>query len=99
MKLREYGTETTITFPLVDPATGDYITSASFVAGDCTIIQNGGSFGNTTNLPSHVTKGIYALTLTASEMATKEVVISIVDQTATKVWRKDNGHIRSPPRS
>lgn len=59
------------------------------VAGDVQISKDGGAVANTTNLPTQVTAGkaLYKLTLTATEMQAAQVVVLVVDQTASPAWR------------
>lgn len=86
-ELKEYGIGTTIYFPLIDRGTVDFeFTPVSFESGDCIIIKNGVSNGNTSNNPVHVSNGIYSLLLTSAEMEAKNIVIAIIDQTLTKEW-------------
>lgn len=87
---RLYGTATTISFPLIDFGATDFwnsITSTAFAAGDLKISQDFNSGTNTATLPaSTIGNGIALLTLTASEMSAKHIVITVKDQTATKEW-------------
>lgn len=85
--LAKYGIEQTFYFPLVDRGTQDFeSTPVSFASGDTQIIKDGGTAANTSNNPAHEGNGIYSLTLTAAEMSATRIVISIIDQTATKLW-------------
>lgn len=91
MELRQYGVATTLYFPLIDKGATDFeATPVTIAAGDCKISQDGGSFSNTTNNFAHVGGGYYSLSLTATEMQAKQIVIKIVDQTGTKEW-EDQG--------
>jgi hypothetical protein len=59
------------------------------VAGDVQISKDGGAVANTSNLPTQVTAGksLYKLVLTATEMQATQVVVLLVDQTASPAWR------------
>ncbi len=85
-ELRQYNTATTIVFPLVTFGATDYTAAAAYAAGDVKISKDEGAFANITNGFTHVGNGIYALTPTATEMAARRVVITIIDQTSPKVW-------------
>ena len=86
-ELREYGTATTIYFPLIDRGTLDFeSTPVTFAAGDTQFSEDGAAFANTTNNPAHEGNGIYSLALTATEMEGANVTVTIIDQTATKLW-------------
>lgn len=87
MILRKYGEATTILFPLIDFGATDFeSTPVSFAAGDIQISKDEGAFANTSNTPSHEGNGIYSLALTAAEMQAARIVITLIDQTATKTW-------------
>lgn len=87
MELRRYNTATVLYFPLIDKGATDFeATPVTIATGDCKISKDGGAFSNTTNNFAHVAGGIYSLSLTATEMQAKQVIIKIVDQTATKEW-------------
>lgn len=83
---REYGTGTTVLFELWEPDGTDFITTASFAAGDIVVIKDEAAGANATNTPTHEGGGVYSLALTATEMQAARVAVYIVDQTATKVW-------------
>ncbi len=85
-ELRKYNVAATMLAPLISRDAADFETSITFAAGDVKIIKDEGAAANTTNLPSHEGNGIYSLTLTASEMQAARIVITIIDQTASKVW-------------
>ena len=88
---RKYGAATTILFPLIDAGAVDFeSTPVTFAAGDIQISKDEGAFANTTNNPAHEGNGIYSLALTATEMEAGRIVITIIDQTATKEW-EDQG--------
>jgi hypothetical protein len=89
MFLRKYGelltTTKAITFSLFEVDGIDLRVDATFATGDVTISKDGGAEVNTTNLPVDEGKG-YSIILTLAELTASQVRISIVDQTATKVW-------------
>lgn len=89
---RAYGRGTTIYFRLVDFGATDYLAGASFAAGD-TVIRTDGASANATNTPSSAGAGLYSLALTAGEMQGDDVVVEIIDQTATKEWEDQSVHI------
>ena len=86
MLLRRYGTATQIQFALITAGGTDFESGATFASGDVQISKDGGAFANATNSPSHIGNGIYALNLTATEMEAKNVVVTVIDQDATKVF-------------
>jgi hypothetical protein len=81
------GATYTVYFPLVTAgSTSDFLTGATFAAGDCKIIKDGAAGVNTTNLPTEESHGWYSLVVTQAEMTSPLVnSISIIDQ-GTKVW-------------
>ncbi len=82
-----YGVSKTVYFPLVDFGATDFeSTPVTFAAGDTQIIKDGGTAANSTNTPAHEGNGIYSLVLTATEMEAETIVITLIDQTATKLW-------------
>ncbi len=85
-ELRKYNAATTILFPLIERGDVDFISSATFAAGDVKIVKNEGAPANTTNLPTHEGNGIYSLALTATEMQAARIVITVIDQSAPKIW-------------
>lgn len=86
MELRRYGVQTTLYFPLIDKGATDFeATPVSHASGDTKVIIDGGSPTNTTNAFVHEGNGIYSLTLTASEMQGRVIVLTIIDS-ATKEW-------------
>lgn len=89
--LRKYGVGVTLPpIPLIVFGATDFEnTPATFVAGDVKISKDGGAFVNTTNLPTHIGVGMYALALTAAEMQAAFISIAIIDQTGPKVWEDD----------
>ncbi|KKM69100.1 hypothetical protein LCGC14_1454230 [marine sediment metagenome] len=83
--LRKYGVAATIPFELYEVDGVDFRVDAVHAAGDSTRVKDGGAEQNTTN--GFVDEGkSYSITLTAGEMQAAEIVVHIVDQTATKVW-------------
>ncbi len=86
-ELRKYGAATTILFPLIDAGAQDFEnTPVTFAAGDVQISKDEGAFANTTNLPAHEGNGIYSLAVTGVEMQGARIVVTVIDQTATKEW-------------
>ncbi len=83
--LRKYGVAATIPFELYEVDGVDFRVDAVHTAGDSTRVKDGGAEINTTNAFVDEGKG-YSITLTAGEMQAAEIVVYIVDQTATKVW-------------
>ena len=82
-----YGVSATVYFPLIDFGATDFeSTPATFAAGDTQIIKDGGTAANATNTPAHEGNGIYSLVLTATEMEATAISITIIDQTATKLF-------------
>lgn len=98
MELRRYGVATTVFFPLIDKGATDFeATPVTIASGDTQISKDGGAFANTTNAFAHEGNGIYSLSLTATEMEAKQIVITVKDQ-GTKEWEDQaiiittNGH-------
>jgi len=83
--LRQYGTATTILFPLITRGAQDFETTITFVAADTQISKNEAAFANTGSVPVHEGNGIFSLALTATEMQAARIVITCIDA-ATKVW-------------
>jgi hypothetical protein len=85
--LRKYGEATTILFPLIDAGAADFESSpVTFAAGDTQISKDEGAFANTGSNPAHEGNGMYSLALTATEMQAARIMITVIDQTATKEW-------------
>lgn len=83
---RKYGTQTTITFDLAaDANPEDLQPAATFATGDVKIMKDEAAEANTTNLPTDEGTN-YSLVLTATEMQAARIVVTLIDQTATKVW-------------
>lgn len=86
---RKYGvlltTARAISFVLYQVDGIDGEPAATFAAGDVTISKDGGAEANITNLPVDEGQG-YRIILTAAELTAARTRITIVDQTATKVW-------------
>lgn len=84
--LRKHNAPAVIYFPLVSRDLADFNeTPATFASGDTKISKDGAALANATNNPTHVGGGLYALTLTSTEMAAGKVVVLIKDQ-GTKLW-------------
>lgn len=77
-----------IYFPLYDVGGVDLETAITFASGDVMISKDGGTFANTTNLPTEIatTSGVYKLTLAGAEYVADVVKVKVVDQTGPKVW-------------
>jgi hypothetical protein len=84
------GIETTVVFVLIARGATDFVTGATFAAGDIKISIDGAATANTTNLPSEIGNGLYKITLTAAEMDADTVSVTMVDQTSPKVF-EDQG--------
>ncbi len=86
--LRQFNTGKSFDFPLVTFGASDFVTGATFAAGDVQISKDGAAFANTSNLPVEITGalGVYALALTATEMSAARIFVTIIDQTGPKVW-------------
>lgn len=86
---RKYGvlltTAKAISFDLFDVDGVDFSDSASFATGDVTVSLDGAAEVNATNLPVDEGQG-YRIIITAAQLTASRIRISIVDQTATKVW-------------
>lgn len=84
--MRSYGTAASFLFPLIGASVNDFeSTPVTFVAVDCQISKDGGSFANTGCIPWHVGNGVYAASLTATEMQAERIALTIIDA-ATKAW-------------
>lgn len=63
-------------------------------SADVQISKDGGAFANLTATPTRIgTTPLYKLSLTATEMQAADIVVMIVDQTGTPVWRDLHVHI------
>ncbi len=83
----EYAVAETFYFPLIDRGTLDFeSTPVTFAAGDVQYIIDGAAAVSTTNLPSHEDNGIYSLDMATGELTGKRILLTIIDQTATKLW-------------
>lgn len=92
-------TAATISFPLLNHTNPeDYVTGATFAAGDVKVIKDGGAAANSTNLPTEISNGWYKITLTAAELNADEIAVAIIDQTGTKVWVDQSLYIRTDTR-
>lgn len=93
----QYGVSTTFYFTVAVPsATNDdrmLDAAVPWVAGDVTVIKDGGSEANIGTLPTRVgTTNLYEFTLTASEMQGRHIVVSLIDQDGP-AWRDLAIHI------
>lgn len=86
--LRKYGETGVVNFPLFEVDGVDFRVDAVYAAGDIKVSKDEGAEANTTNGFTDEGTG-YALTLTATELTAKRIVLYLVDQTATKVWLDD----------
>jgi len=86
MILRKYGVAATVLFPLIARGLSDLKAGATFAAGDVKIIKDEGASANTTNLPTDEGNGWYSLVLTATEMQLARGALTVVDQSAPKIW-------------
>lgn len=87
----------TISFPLVDSNNRPTrYTGLTLVAGDCKISKDGGSFSNTTNLPTEVSAGRYSLALTATEMDADWVHIYVSKSGYVDDWDQALGTSGNP---
>jgi len=85
-ELRKYAVGSTLYFPLITRGAADFdATPVTFGAGDVKISKDGGGFVNTTNLPTHVGLGLYALALTLTELTAAKILVAVKD-TAPKTW-------------
>jgi hypothetical protein len=83
---RKYGVAASFLFPLIDAGAQDFeSTPVTFVAADCQISKDGGAFANTGCIPWHVGNGVYAASLTSTEMQAARVALTVIDA-ATKAW-------------
>lgn len=82
---RRYGVSDTITFPLRDPATGQFVTDAAHVSGDVTLTKDEGT-------PATFTAGFadegqgYSISYAFGDAEAKRVVFEVVDQSDPKAW-------------
>jgi len=93
-----------IVFPLVATDSTNFVSGATFASGDCkSYSHDSNAWFNTENLPEEIgTSGWYALNLTSTEMLSVGFypgysAISIVDQTAPKVWQDQGVLINTSP--
>jgi hypothetical protein len=88
----------TLSFPLIDannrPAR---YTGLTFVTGDCKVSKDGGSYANTTNLPSEIgASGRYSLVLTAAEMDADWVHVYVTKSGVVDDWDQQIGTSGDP---
>jgi len=105
--LRKYGTQTDIYFPLIDAGTRNFAGTGDYThaSGDVKISKDGGTAATATNSPSNIAMGngsMWKLTLSATEMEAKTVVVTIVDATTKAIedqmivietWGAGNGEL------
>jgi len=84
--LRKYGVATTIRLPMVKVNVRDFAVAADWTpaAGDVQLSKDGGAFANIGTLPTHLGKGIWTYTFTATELQAAVIAVVAVD-TAPKV--------------
>lgn len=88
MILTKYNTQEDFYFPMVKRGAVDFAVSGDWTpaTGDVKISKDGGTAADTTNLPTAVTMGntaMWKLTLTATELSAKKILITVADA-ATK---------------
>ena len=82
----EYGVGTTVDICLPDyESPVDWEDSATFAAGDVTVMKDEGAPANIGTLPTDE-GDCYSFPLTATEMQAARIVVKIEDQTASKAW-------------
>lgn len=64
----------------------DYISDASFTAGDVLLMKDEAAFANTVSLPATEGEGFYSLDLTALELTCERCVLVVKDQTDPAAW-------------
>jgi len=100
--IRKANQDTTIVFPLLSENTGNYDASITLTPGDVlfTSHQSTGwqAFAATTNFPSALGLGYFSLDIEASEINPDSrrypTIITVIDQSSTKVWKDDSVIIR-----
>lgn len=89
MILAKYGTALTLDgIPLITKGAMDYKANPTLAAGDVKVSKDGGASANITTLPSTAPAGetLVRVSLSATEMQAKMVIITFIDQTASKEW-------------
>lgn len=87
---RKYGVACTIDIILIEKDVTDFISSGpTFATNDCRLSKDGAAYADTNSNPSYVARGHLTLALTATEMQFKRGMVSLIDQSGTKVW-EDN---------
>lgn len=95
---REYGVATSFDFPLIVFSSTDanFSTAVAFdvSAGDIQLSKDGSTWVlvNSTTSPAQIglNRGTYTLDLDSTEMQFGRAVLSIIDQSSTKVWEDQN---------
>jgi len=86
-ELRKYGVETTISFPLIKGGATNYLVDPpQFDGADVDISKDGEAFKITVNLPTNIGNGVYKLVLTAEEMQSALINITVIDNTTVQAW-------------
>lgn len=84
--LRKFNEPTVVYFPLPTYGSGDFnAVPPAFTGGDVKYCQDGSSYGNTTNLPSHLGNGTFSLELLSNELRASGIILVIQDS-PPKVW-------------
>lgn len=84
--LRKYGVTTSVRVPLITAGANDFdSTPLTFAAGDIKVSKDGAAFANVAKSASHIGNGIYQISLTATEVTARTVVVTFIDS-ATKTW-------------
>ena len=86
--MRKYGVEAVVDFILYETDGASLKTDAVHVSGDSVVMKDEGAEANTDNGFVDEGKG-YSITLSATEMTAKRVVVYVVDQTSPAVWLED----------
>src|SRR3989304_538204 len=87
--LRTYGAAGMVVgLPLITRGAMDYKVNPTLATGDVMISKDGGAFVNITTLPVVTPSGgtSVLVSLSASEMQAKHIIVRFIDQTATKEW-------------
>jgi len=84
--LKKYGQSANLHFPLIQRDVKDFSGGLSFSAGDVQISKDRAAFSNSTNLPIDEGLGFYSLALTSGEMDCANLMVSIKDQSAPKLF-------------
>ena len=89
MILAKYGTAVTLDgIPLITKGAMDYKANPTLAAGDVKVSKDGGASANLTTLPATSPTGetLVRVSLSATEMQAKMIVVTFIDQTNPKEW-------------